>query len=225
MLTDNKFLLHQNFQVVFSLWVVPLNFIKSQVRTQKINSPEISWEHSDLKQAFNRRTKVFSKSGGRSFDEVFDSTVDDAMKAAILDLCNRNPRDLWHLMDKIFRAQYRLDESAKFICAAAVDSGMVDFVRTFNFYEYYPRKANARANSMDVYAYIKHLLKLDSPVFTRNQLNEMAGTGSSTQNYTVGMENLGLIEKQASEKGEANYRIRDPKVRFALSRQIEIQKA
>jgi hypothetical protein len=36
------------------------------------------------------------------------------------------------------------------------------------------------------------------------------------------MENLGLIEREASDKGEVRYRIRDPKVRFALEKGIEI---
>ena len=127
-------------------------------------------------------------------------------------------------MDKIFRAQYRLNPKATKIGSESIVIGMKDFVEKFNFYEYYPRKANARANSMDVYAYIKHLLKLDGAIFTRNQLNEKAGTGSSTQNYTVGMENLGLIEKNSSEKGETTYRIRDPKIRYAQKNNIELSK-
>lgn len=101
---------------------------------------------------------------------------------------------------------------------------MREFVGQFNFYEYYPRKANARANSMDVYSFIKHLLKLDETKFTRNRLNEQAGTGSSTQNYTVGMESLGLIEKDYADKGEAIYRIRDPKIRYAIENGVDISK-
>lgn len=77
---------------------------------------------------------------------------------------------------------------------------------------------------MDVYSYVRHLLRLEAPNFTRNQLNDRAKTGSSTQNYTVGMESLGLIEKDVSDKGEISYFIRDPKVRFALANGIEISK-
>ena len=101
---------------------------------------------------------------------------------------------------------------------------MADFVKQFNFYEYYPRKANARSNSMEYNFYLRHLQRLESPTFTRSQLNDKAGTGSSTINYTVGMEKLGLIEKDVSDKGRISYRIRDRKIKYALSNGIEITK-
>ncbi|WP_428524627.1 P-loop ATPase, Sll1717 family [Roseibium sp.] len=223
-LTNNKFLLDENFQIIISVWIVPLNFIRERVRTQKIYSPEVRWEDDDLMRAFDRRVEVFSNQGAKPFEEVFSEDVCDDTKNKILALSNRNPRDLWHLMNSILRAQYNINADAARICDEAVQQGMTKFVKTFNFYEYYPRKANARANTMDVYSYIRHLLKLDDTVFTRNQLNEKAGTGSSTQNYTVGMENLGLITKDTSEKGELFYTIRDPKVRFAIDNDINIQK-
>ncbi|WP_140846770.1 P-loop ATPase, Sll1717 family [Paracoccus sp. FO-3] len=223
-LSNNKFLLDDGFQVVASLWVVPLNFIKDKVRTQKVYSPEIVWEFPDLKAALDQRVKVFSEGPARNFSNIFRDSVSESVRGSILDLSNRNPRDLWHLMNKIFRAQYRIDAKVKEISEAAVHEGMREFVSKFNFYEYYPRKANARKNSMDVYSYIKHLLKLDAVRFTRNQLNDKAGTGSSTQNYTVGMENLGLIEREVADKGEAVYRIRDPKIKYAIENSIDISK-
>jgi hypothetical protein len=223
-LSNNKFLLDNCFQVVVSLWVVPLNFIKDKVRTQKVYSPEIVWEFSDLRAAFDQRVKVFSSGPARDFSNIFAESVSDDNRNSILSLSNRNPRDLWHLMNRIFRAQYRIDAKAKAISEVAVREGMREFVGQFNFYEYYPRKVNARKNSMDVYSYVKHLLKLDDVRFTRNQLNEKAGTGSSTQNYTVGMESLGLIEREAADKGEAVYRIRDPKIKYAIEHNIDISR-
>lgn len=224
-LTNNKFLLDEQFQVVVSLWVVPLNFLKEKVRTQKINSPEVRWEFDDLRRAYDRRVQVFSGELSRTFEDTFAPGIPLSTKDKILELCNKNPRDLWHLMNRIFRAQYDIDASSKHIGNDAIEKGMAQFVEKFNFYEYYPKKANSRANSMDIYAYIKHLLQLDSHIFTRNKLNEKAGTGSSTQNYTVGMESLGLIEKDVSDKGEISYRIRDPKVRFAIAHGISITKS
>lgn len=222
--TDNKFLLDENIQTIISTWVVPMNFLRDKVRTQKIHSPEIRWEHADLRKVFDRRVNVFSNGKAKNFHNSFAANVSAQDKDELLELSNRNPRDLWHLMDRIFRAQYRLDSAAATISKDAIKHGITDFVKNFNFYEYYPRKANARANSMDVYAYIRHLLRLEDVRFTRNQLNEKAGTGSSTLNYTVGMENLGLVEKDVSEKGENSYRIRDPKIRYALVNSIEIAK-
>lgn len=221
-LTDNAFLLDESFQIIVSLWVVPLNFIRDKVRTQKVYSPEVVWEHADLRQVYDKRVRVFSGGESLDFSNTFNMDVVDKTKGRILDLSNKNPRDLWHLMNRIFRAQYDIDAESRGISNAAIEKGMTEFVQHFNFYEYYPRKANSRANSMDVYSFIRHLIKLESTIFTRNQLNERAGTGSSTQNYVVGMESLGLIEKDASEKGEAKYRIRDPKIRFALEHKVDI---
>lgn len=224
-LTNNKFLLDEQFRVVISSWVVPINFLRDKVRTQKIYNPEIRWGYDDLQKAYDRRVSVYSSGAASSFESTVSPDVGPEQKIEILKLSNSNPRDLWHLMDRIFRCQYGTDASAELISQQAVEQGMADFVRQFNFYEYYPRKANARANSMDVYAFIRHLLRLDGATFTRNQLNDKAGTGSSTQNYTVGMENLGLIEKDVSDRGENNYLIRDPKVKYALAHGIEIAKA
>jgi len=223
-LSNNKLLLDDTFQLVFSLWVVPLNFIRDKVRTQKISSPSLKWQHDDLKRAYDRRIEVFSRNSQSKFSDVFKIDVSDELKTEVLELSNGNPRDLWHLFNHIFRCQYSRNSSATKISKVACEEGMVNFVKQFNLYEYYPRKANARANSMDVYAYVKHLLKLEAATFTRNQLNDRAGTGSSTLNYTVGMENLGLIDKETTDRGENQYWIRDPKVRFALEKQIEIKK-
>lgn len=78
---------------------------------------------------------------------------------------------------------------------------------------------------MDVYSYIKHLLKLHSERFTKNQLKEFANTGSSTNNYVVQMEAIGLVENthEKQNKGVV-YRISDPKVVYAMKHQIDISK-
>jgi hypothetical protein len=139
----------------------------------------------------------------------------------IIEMCNRNPRDLWHILDKCFREQFSIDP-LKPIGNQAISMGIRKFVTAFNYYEYYPKKPSARANSMDVYAYIKHLAKLDSSKFTKDRLNEQAGTGSSTNNYVVAMENMGLVKKtsEKAQGGAVIYEICDPKVVYAMSQNI-----
>ena len=39
--------------------------------------------------------------------------------------------------------------------------GVKEFVKGFSYYEYYPKKKNTKSNTMDVYSYIAHLLKLN----------------------------------------------------------------
>lgn len=222
-LTDNKFLLSGQFQVIIALWVIPFNMLRDQTRTQKLYSPIIQWDSGDLITAFDRRVAVFSRSERKHFD-IISSSLDGAGRSKFLSLSNKNPRDLWHLCDKVFRAQYRIDSSSANISKEAFELGMDDFVKGFNFYEYYPRPTRAKSNSLDVYSYAKHLLKLKGSEFTKNQLNEAAGIGSSIHNYVAGMRSMGLIEESGNSGGSTTYSIRDPKIVHALDRGIEISK-
>jgi hypothetical protein len=122
-------------------------------------------------------------------------------------------------------AQHRIDQTSNRICERAIREGLDSYVREFNFYEYYPKKSNAKKNSMDIYAYISHLLKLEGAEFTKNKLNEKAGTGSSTPNYVSAMENMGLVEASGSAGGSATYTIRDPKVVYAIKNKIDIARS
>ena len=53
-----------------------------------------------------------------------------------------------------------MDSNSNKISENAIKAGIVEFVKGFNFYEYYPRNPKAKSNSMDIYSYIKHLMKL-----------------------------------------------------------------
>ena len=220
--SNNKVMLNELFKVVLFVWSTPFNSIKSNVRTQKLIFQPLSWTQKALKEATGKRLSAFSNKKVNDIEELFSpdaiDTIDD-----LVAMSNENPRDLWHLIDKSIKSQYEINNSSK-ISREAVDSGIKAFVQQFNYYEYYPRKAKARANSMDVYSYIKHLLKLDEYEFTKNKFSEMAGTGGSTNNYVIAMENMGLIKKtgEKSSQGGVIYMIKDPKVRYALENDIEI---
>lgn len=126
-------------------------------------------------------------------------------------------------MNSILHSQYEIDPMAMKISNKAIVDGLKKFVSEFNFYEYYPRNPKAKANSMDIYSYIKHLFKVNAIEFTKNQLNVMANTGSSTNNYVVGMENIGLIANTGEKNnGGVLYRICDPKVVYAINNSIDI---
>lgn len=220
--SNHKVILNNKFKVVLFVWSTPFNTIKSNIRTQKIVLQPLSWTQSSLKDVAGKRLSAFSNGAVKNLDAIFDkdslSSIDLLIK-----MCNENPRDLWHLLDKTLVSQFEIDSSRK-ITKEAVNLGIEKFVKQFNYYEYYPRKSNSRADSMDIYSYIKHLMKLDSNEFTKNKLSEMAGTGGSTNNYVVSMENMGLIKKTGGKtpQGGVIYEIRDPKVRYARGKRIEL---
>ena len=155
---------------------------------------------------------------------MFGETVTQVEYDKIFDLANSNPRDIIHIFKILFEEQYRHDPNAKTFSKEILNQALTKFVLDFNYFEYYPRKSNARANSMDIYSYAAHLLKLDTIEFSKNQLNEKAGTGSSTNNYVVGMEKIGLIENVRQERGNAVYRIKDPKIIFCQRNNLELKK-
>jgi len=223
-LTDNKLLLNSSMQIVISMWTTPFNYLLEHVRTQKHNCPRLNWYKKDLENVLNRRLATFSNDKIKCYKDLFSSDFLKENENKIFELANKNPRDLWHVFDKLMRNQYRLNSSSNKIENSSVSNSFEDFVKNFNYYEYYPRKKNARGNSMDFYSYTAHLLKLDSITFTRNQLNDKAGTGGSTQNYVVSMERIGLVEKSGQDSGVIQYRIRDPKVIYALENKIKIEK-
>lgn len=222
--SNNKIMVNDKFNVVLFAWSTPLNTVRSNIRTQKISFQQLSWTPQGLKEAAGKRLKAFSNGEVCSLEPIFEKSSYNAIDD-LISMCNENPRDLWHLLDKTITSQFEIDSSSK-ITNDAVNSGIEKFVRQFNYYEYYPRKSNARADSMDIYSYIKHLMKLNSNTFTKNRLNEAAGTGGSTNNYVISMENMGLIRKTGNKdtQGGVIYEIRDPKVRYAREHGIDISK-
>ena len=223
-LTDNKFLLEKDLQVVFSTWVTPFNYIKDQVRTQKHYCPTLNWTDTDLIKALNKRLQAYSDDTVSDYKILFADSVTENEIKQVFQLANNNPRDLWHIFNALFKTQYEIDSNSNKLTSASIPKALTQFVTTFNYYEYYPKKSNARVNSMDIYLYAKHLLKLESEIFTKNQLNDRAQTGSSTNNYVMSMERIGLIGVDNQAGGVVYYKIKDQKVIYALRNGLEIKR-
>jgi hypothetical protein len=223
-LTDNKLLLEEDIQIVFSTWVTPFNFIKDQIRTQKHYCPTLNWTKDDLSNALNRRLSVYSNETINEFKDIFESSVSEEEINELFEIANNNPRDLWHIFNCLFNAQFEQNSNSNKIEKEAISKALYEFVTKFNYYEYYPRKSNARANSMDIYSYAKYLLKLDSEIFTKNQLNEKANIGSSISNYVIGMERIGLIRLENQQGGVTYFKIKDPKIIYALKNEFELRR-
>ena len=223
-LTDSNLLSIVEFQLVFFVWSTPFRFIEDLVRTQKYYCPSLRWEKGDLEKLLNKRLEVYSENKIRDYKKLFENSFIESQFNKMFELSNSNPRDLIHIFKSIFEEQFRTDSSACLFTIKIVNEALARFVLDFNYYEYYPRKSNARANSMDIYSYVTHLLKLESEEFTKNQLNERSGTGGSTGNYVVGMEKIGLIVNARQEKGTVIYRINDPKIIFCQKNKLELRK-
>lgn len=224
LLQDNQLLLTENIQFLICVWATPFSFIKSQVRTQKHFCTVLTWRVEDMERALNRRLATYSNGKVTDYNQLFDESVTKAQKDFVFEIANNNPRDLWHIYNWLFKTQFRLDPNSVRITSAAFSPAIHDFVKNFEYYEYYPRKSNASANSMDIYSYVRHLLKLDKPIFTKNQYSEKTGIGGgSTTNYVTGMERIGLIERHSQESGAVHYKVKDPKIAYAIENKVEIK--
>lgn len=222
-LTDNKMLLNGKFQGIVSIWSLPFRLLERHVRSQKLYSAYLSWSDANLGHALNKRLGTFSSDALTDYRTLFAPEVNAEQLNEIFYLANHNPRDLWHLFDKLFHAQYELDPAATLITLEAVKNGLEDFVKTFNFYEYYPRDENAHRNSMDVYAFIRHLLRTGKLELSTNALKEATNTSQGTANNYIGlMQHMGLVEDCGKDGRSSLYRITDPKIRYAIANGIAI---
>ena len=225
LLCDNKFLLNANVQIVISMWKIAFRQIETLFRRSKHYVYDISWNRQQLEKVLNQRISVFSKAIKNDFHSLFENATEEDYNN-IFELCNSNPRDLWDIYDRIFHAQFEIDDNSLKISHEAIEKGLHDFVEKFSFYEYYPKNKNARKNANDIYSYIKHLLTLNNTSeFTNDELRTAAATGGSTSNYITGMISIGLVSKTDIKRpgGAVVYRINDPKVRYAIYNKIEIQ--
>lgn len=220
--SDNKILTSELFHIVLFAWSTPFNYIRDVVRTQKLSFSSLTWDRAQLESVLTRRLSAYSDGRINDFSIFFSNCSAESLNL-LFEMCNRNPRDLWHILNKAFEEQFKINPSSS-IEDQAIYAAIDRFVKEFNYYEYYPRKSNSRANSMDIIKYIKHLQKLDSHKFTKDKLNTMAGTGGSTNNYVVAMENMGLIcnSNEKAQGGAVVYEIVDPKVRYAMQNNISI---
>lgn len=225
-LSDNKILTSGFFNIVFFVWSTPFNNIKGNVRTQKISLESLDWTIDSLNAVLVSRVNAFMEKG-KEISNASELFSDNSSKEQdeIYAMANGNPRDLWHLIDKCFKIQFSLDFNKK-IENTTISEAINNYVSGFNYYEYYPRRAKARADTMDIYSYIAHLKKLNTIEFTKNQFKTQAGTGGSTTNYIISMENMGLIKKTPNkgQNGAVIYTVKDPKVRYAIQYGIEITK-
>lgn len=225
LICDSNLLLNQNIQLVISVWKIPFDYLATIFRASKNSVYTIKWNREQLEIVLNHRLSVYSNGRIYNYKKMFDNDVAEIDLDNIYKLSNSNPRDLWGIFDSIFNAQYAIDSQKRTICKEAVTRGLRSFVENFQFYEYYPRKKNAKRSTNDIYSYINYLLKLNNTdEFTNDELRNAASTGGSTTNYITGMMNIGLVKKTDRKRpgGAVIYQISDPKVSYAIFRKIEI---
>lgn len=225
LLCNNDLLLNPNIQLFIAVWKIPFSSLSSNFRRSKHYVYDITWDAKQLENILNQRLKTYSNNKTLNFRSILEEDVTESTIQEIFYLANSNPRDLWGLLDEILKAQFMLNKNHSLISNAAIVEGMNSFVKNFSFYEYYPKRKNARKNTNDIYSYIKYLSALNNTdEFTNDELRSCANTGGSTTNYITGMMNIGLVKKTDFKRagGAIIYKIIDPKITYAINHNIEI---
>lgn len=227
LICDNTLLLNQNIQLIIAIWEIPFQSLSTIFRASKTSTYFFRWTKSQLEVVLNHRLSVYSNNQVTNYKNLFNDEVSEEELNELFELSNSNPRDLWAILDTVFNAQYLIDSNSHVISKVAVVEGLHKFVGNFQFFEYYPRKKNAQRNTNDVYSYITYLLRLPGVIeFTNAELRDAASTGGSTTNYITGMMSIGLVKKTDRKRagGSVIYRINDPKISYAISHGIDIQR-
>jgi len=226
-LANTAFLSNNKYQVVFSTWKIPYILVREIAREQKFQKPILTWDSDDLLSAWEKRHTHFRKfnpialaSKKKWTHELFSEDVKNEDIQEILKISNRNPRDLWHVINAIIKEQKKLQKAIK-ISKSSINNGLDKFATEFNYYEYYPKVIGEAKSRRDIFSYISYLCQLKSETFTTTNIREDAKAGGRTSYLIQEMINIGLIRKIDSADARKNtYEIIDPKVVHCIKRRI-----
>ena len=145
---DTKLLLNSDIQLIISVWQIPFGLLSTIFRESKISVYTLSWRPKQLEAVLDHRLSVYSDGKITKYRQLFDEDVTEDDLQNIYTLSNSNPRDLWGIFDALFNAQFTIDANSKQLSKQAIIDGLQDFVESFQFYEYYPRKKMLREIQM-----------------------------------------------------------------------------
>lgn len=226
-ISNTAFLSSSKYQVVFSTWKIPYILVRDAAREQKFQKPILTWDSEDLLSAWKKRHLHFKRINLRGIIskdpwiyDLFSKEVTEEDILEVLKISNKNPRDLWHVINSIIKEQKRIQETEK-LSKAAIEKGLDKFATEFNYYEYYPKAIGDSKSKRDIFSYISYLCQLKSERFTTTNIREDAKAGGRTFYLIQEMINIGLIRKTDDSEGRKNiYEIIDPKVIHCIKRRI-----
>lgn len=105
--SNNRVLTNEEFHMVFFLWSTPFNYIRSNVRTQKLTFQQLEWNRPQLERVIGRRMQAYSDDAISEITQILDNCSANSIDL-LFRMCNSNPRDLWHIVDKCFKEQFAL---------------------------------------------------------------------------------------------------------------------
>jgi len=218
LLKNNKLLLNQKVCFMFLLWSKVKDSLNiNSVRFDKIKPVDVNWTSEELIQIMRRRINYFS-SGNASFEGLFQ---DRDNLDIILKLANKSPRDLLHLMSTIYDQQSEINPGLGLISNLSISRGIIQFLSNYDFYSIYPAQRGTKQDIKGIISKLKKMNKLEFKV--RDLATILKVTPKASSSHIKIMRNYGIVkEKEDIAGSEKEYIICDPKIRYIIKNDINI---
>ena len=106
------------------------------VRCDKLKPIDITWTDSELARIIGDRLAFFSNKRITSLDQIISNKYSEV----VLQLANCSPRHLIILLSKIYDEQATVDDTCSRFSDNAIEKGLINFAKTFDFGTYYAGK-------------------------------------------------------------------------------------
>lgn len=211
---DTAFLLDSDFSLVFSfLSGIKQPLIDEGLRCDKLKPIDITWTNSELLTIINDRLNYFSSGKITSLWDIVSCKYEES----IFTIVNQSPRQLIILLSKIYDEQANIDCSNPQLTNQAVDEGIANFAKTFDFVTYYAGVTPKLMKRM-----VLEILKVHNLEFGSKDLVAVLKISSPAANRKIqDMLNYGLIKNLNVSTRPNLYRIKDPRLICMIKANID----
>lgn len=215
--TDTSLLQLEHCSFVIMIWSKvkdSLNAIGG--RYDKFKPINITWTEDELHNIINERLKHFSNRKV-SIESILPNT--DSVQR-ILSLAYKSPRHLIMILSKIYDEQEIIDPNVKQFSEKAVEAGILNFAKSFDFPSLYPSEKGKKTYIVNV---VNRMLKVGKVEFQSTDLvNTFKFTTQSANNDIKIMRDYGLIIEVSNVGGTSKkYQIVEPRIEYLIKEGIQ----
>lgn len=210
---DTALLLNSNISLVFSFWSkIKQPLTDMGVRCDKLKPIDITWTDAELKKIIGDRLAFFSNRKIVSLEQI----ISDKYTESVLQIANCSPRHLIILLSIIYDEQATVDDTCSQFSDEAIEKGLNNFARTFDFGTYY-----AGTNPDTMRKIVGELLKVHKVEFETKDLIEAFKISSQAANRKIQiMLGYGLIEEIVAGTRAKQYKLREPRIAYMISNEL-----
>ena len=217
-LSDIELLYTRHLSIIFSLWSEVKRKLNNRIRFDKFKNIDIEWRQEELARIVDKRLLYYSID--KSQPVTLESLIpDDNNKRLVLDLADKSPRSLIRLLNDLYNSDVDANESLSF-SPNAFTKGIMDFCVNFDYESMQPSKVD---NKQNYYSWLEKVLSCKKASISADDIvSEFSVNNKTAAKHIAELEKLGIVEKTLylNDKGNPFYDVKDPRLRFLISRGI-----